>query len=56
MTPCTYSVSWQLAPTVFQGSEQDFVLIPVPWPMEGHTAYEEASNLKRKKEKKSIRA
>lgn len=44
---CTYSVSWQLAPTVFQGSEQGFVLIPVPWLMGGHTTFEE----KKKKKK-----
>lgn len=39
--PCTYLVSWQLAPTVFQGSEQDFELVPVPWPKGGHTAIQE---------------
>lgn len=49
---CTYSVSWQLAPTVFQGSEQGFVLIPVPWLMGGHTTFEE----KKKKEKDEYNA
>lgn len=42
----TYSVFWLLAPTVFLGSEPNFVIIPVPLPMEGHTVLRGEDNSK----------